>query len=1103
MGDRIKILTGNAHRDLANEICEDLNLQLGKAHVGKFSNGETSVMISESIRDMDVYIIQPTCNPNVNDNLMELLIMADAIRRASAHRITAVIPCFGYARQDKKDKSRAPITGKLVANLIETAGIDRVITMDLHASQIQGFFNIPVDNLYAEPQIIKYIRKMIPGEKVIVSPDAGGVKRAKLISDKLDAELAIIHKERKKANEVSGMILVGDVKDKVALIVDDMADTCGTLVSACEMLISKGATKVYALVTHGVLSGDAVKRLNESSLTELVITNTIPHAEKAAKCSKIKTINIAHTLAEAIRRTHHGESISSLFSDTNSNSKNNNKSSMKILNVAEKPSAAEEISTILAGRRPQRRDGFSKYNCVWEYKCSPVLGQNDVDMVFTSVLGHLMTTDVVPPYTNWTSCDPIDLFEAPIHKFIDGENSTNLDKTLKREGRRCDTLILWLDCDREGENIAFEVIESVRAVNRNIRIYRAHFSSIIPAEIKRAISNLAQPNKNDSMAVDCRIEIDLRLGAAFTRFQSRYLRSKFEINDDQPISYGPCQFPTLGFVVERALRIERFVPEDFWVIDVSHQKKADGEMRTADFGWKRKRLFELAPAFIFYEQCLDNPLATVVDVNVKENRYRPVPLTTIELQKLASKKLRISSDETMKLAEELYNKGFISYPRTETDSFLPETDFMGLIRLQTDNQKWGGYAQSLLNGGFVRPKEGKHNDNSHPPIHPTGAANALSGKQANLYEFICRRFLACCSKESIYGQTTVTIDIADETFSATGSMMIQQGYLEVYPYDKRYDKILPTYVVGETFTPSRLELNKSRTVAPKPLSEPELLSEMDNNKIGTDATMAQHIKKIIDRNYVIKNEENRFIPTDLGKALIIGYDSMGFGFSKPALRAKIEADVHKIATGNRKKEDVLKDTIQQYKTLFIQAREMSHMFDITFSNYFRPYGSQFRILQANLSKCGKCNNKLDLKSTDDARRVLQCKTCLASHMLPKVGDIVPYDGTCPLCNFQVLTITSESGFPYQVCPNCRNNPPSFFKESPKPFHCFQCTAQCPLARGSTYKPAAPKQPAQPSTFKPKAASGSYKLPPRSNYNSDNNRRANNNNNNNNTNLNNW
>jgi len=311
--ERIKVLAGNAHLELANEICKYLGIALGKADVGKFSNGETSVMISESIRDMDVFIIQPTCNPSPNDNLMELLVMADAIKRASAKRITAVIPCFGYARQDKKDKSRAPITGKLVANLIEVSGIDRVITIDLHASQIQGFFNIPVDNLYAEPLIVKYIRKNIPGEKVIVSPDAGGVKRAKLISDKLDAELAIIHKERKKANEVAGMILVGDVKDKVALIVDDMADTCGTLQTAASLLMSKGAHSVYALVTHGVLSGSAINRIDNSDIKELVITNSIPNKHDIS--DKLKIINVAPMLAEAIRRTHHGESISSLFAN--------------------------------------------------------------------------------------------------------------------------------------------------------------------------------------------------------------------------------------------------------------------------------------------------------------------------------------------------------------------------------------------------------------------------------------------------------------------------------------------------------------------------------------------------------------------------------------------------------------------------------------------------------------------------------------------------------------------------------------------------------------------------------------------------------------------
>jgi ribose-phosphate pyrophosphokinase len=317
--ERIKVLAGNAHLELAHEICKYLGIALGKADVGKFSNGETSVMISESIRDMDVFIIQPTCNPNPNDNLMELLVMADAIKRASAKRITAVIPCFGYARQDKKDKSRAPITGKLVANLIEVSGIDRVITIDLHASQIQGFFNIPVDNLYAEPLIVKYIRKNIPGDKVIVSPDAGGVKRAKLISDKLDAELAIIHKERKKANEVAGMILVGDVKDKVALIVDDMADTCGTLQTAASLLVSKGAHSVYALVTHGVLSGQAMERIENSDIKELVITNSIPNKHNHSE--KLKIINVAPLLAEAIRRTHHGESISSLFANDHTHTK--------------------------------------------------------------------------------------------------------------------------------------------------------------------------------------------------------------------------------------------------------------------------------------------------------------------------------------------------------------------------------------------------------------------------------------------------------------------------------------------------------------------------------------------------------------------------------------------------------------------------------------------------------------------------------------------------------------------------------------------------------------------------------------------------------------
>ena len=281
----------------------------------KYSNEETSVTIGESVRDEDVFILQSGCG-EINDNLMELLIMINACKTASARRITAVIPCFPYARQDKKDKSRAPISAKLVANMLTVAGADHVITMDLHASQIQGFFDVPVDNLYAEPSMLKYIKDNIPHSEnaVIVSPDAGGAKRATAVADRLDLEFAIIHKERKKANEVSRMTLVGNVSGKVAIILDDMADTCGTLAKAAQILKDNGADMVYAMVTHGILSGKAVDIINGSVLEEVVITNTIPCDAKREVCSKLKSIDISAILSEAIRRTHNGESISYLFS---------------------------------------------------------------------------------------------------------------------------------------------------------------------------------------------------------------------------------------------------------------------------------------------------------------------------------------------------------------------------------------------------------------------------------------------------------------------------------------------------------------------------------------------------------------------------------------------------------------------------------------------------------------------------------------------------------------------------------------------------------------------------------------------------------------------
>lgn len=310
----IKVFGGSSHPELAKLICERLGISLGRSTLKKFSNKETSVEVGESVRGEDVFIIQSGCG-DINDNLMELLILINACKIASAERVTAVIPCFPYARQDKKDKSRAPISAKLVANMLSVAGADHIITMDLHASQIQGFFDIPVDNLYAEPAVLKWVKDNVTdwNESVIVSPDAGGAKRVTSIADRLNVEFALIHKERKKANEVASMVLVGDVKDKVAILVDDMVDTCGTLGLACQKLKDAGAKKVYAILTHGILSGPALSRIDAADIEAVVVTNTIPQDEKMRICPKLKVIDVSMILGEAIRRTHNGESVSYLF----------------------------------------------------------------------------------------------------------------------------------------------------------------------------------------------------------------------------------------------------------------------------------------------------------------------------------------------------------------------------------------------------------------------------------------------------------------------------------------------------------------------------------------------------------------------------------------------------------------------------------------------------------------------------------------------------------------------------------------------------------------------------------------------------------------------
>jgi len=312
-GKNIKIFTGNSYPGLAHDIADIIGVNVGDSKVSKFSNGETSVDINETVRGTDLFLVQTLCEP-VNDNIMELLIMLDAFKRASAGRITAVIPHYSYARQDRKAKARQPITAKLMADLIHTAGADRVLTMDLHAPQIQGFFDIPVDHLEGVPIIAKYFKKLNLGEEdvVAVSPDIGGVKRTRKFAEKLHIPMAIIDKRRPRPNVSEVMSIIGDVKDKKVILVDDMIDTAGSIVNAAEALLKIGAKEVYACCTHGVLSGPAIERLENSPIKEVVILNTIP-VEAEKKIDKIKVLSVAPIFAEAIRRIYEDISVSKIF----------------------------------------------------------------------------------------------------------------------------------------------------------------------------------------------------------------------------------------------------------------------------------------------------------------------------------------------------------------------------------------------------------------------------------------------------------------------------------------------------------------------------------------------------------------------------------------------------------------------------------------------------------------------------------------------------------------------------------------------------------------------------------------------------------------------
>ncbi|KAL3423667.1 DNA topoisomerase [Phlyctema vagabunda] len=639
----------------------------------------------------------------------------------------------------------------------------------------------------------------------------------------------------------------------------------------------------------------------------------------------------------------------------------------KILCVAEKSSVAKAVAGHLSGGSFETQATRNTYikNYTFTFDFGRPWGNCQVCM--TSVSGHLTDNQFGPEFKSWTHPPPESLFTAAIRTFVP-EDKTTIADNIKAQARGAKALFIWTDCDREGEHIGDEVKTEALKGNQRLMVKRAKFSNIERSHVIHAAKHPVDLDDRQVQAVAARIELDLRIGYAFTRFQSNLLQPLGGPLAEAVLSYGSCQFPTLGFVVDRYWRVRNFRPETFWSIKVTHNR----EDINVTFNWKRNRLFDRAAVVILFERCLDAKIAKVTKVLQKPaKRWKPLPLTTVELQKMATKYLRMNSQQAMTIAEGLYNKGFISYPRTETDRFDKAMDLRALVQKQVQDNRWGNFANNLMNGGFQQPREGRNDDKAHPPIHPVAycAPGGLNAEEGRLYEFVTRHFLACCSEDAKGEQTDIEIEYGDEVFHTHGTIVLERNFLDVYVYQNWTNStILPKFTLGETFEPAEAMMTEGKTTAPGYLTETDLLALMDANGIGTDATMAEHIAKIKDRSYVTtrprsghagdpeaNNERaserggrggrsgrggrggrggaatgggrtggvEEFIPTSLGVALVDGYDKIGLdtSLSKPFLRKEMELKMKAICEGRATKEVVLRESIRQYRNVFMDCKE--------------------------------------------------------------------------------------------------------------------------------------------------------------------------------------
>ncbi|KAK4800236.1 hypothetical protein SAY86_025601 [Trapa natans] len=585
--------------------------------------------------------------------------------------------------------------------------------------------------------------------------------------------------------------------------------------------------------------------------------------------------------------------------------------SQKVLMVAEKPSIAVSIASVLSRGQMSTRKGATD---VHEFNAM-FLGFRAQYKV-TSVIGHVFSVDFPAAYQDRTATDPLDLFQAQVVKSA-ANPKAHIPRHLSQEARGCTHLVLWLDCDREGENICFEVIEcsGFTMNSRNGRVYRARFSSISEKDILKAMDNLVEPNRNEALAVDARQEIDLKVGVAFTRFQTNYFQGKYGNLDARVISYGPCQTPTLGFCVQRYLQISTFKPEKFWtlhpyIFQNGHEVKLE---------WERQKLFDVNVGMMFQKLVLEDGILDVTEISEKqESKGRPVGLNTVNLLKVASSALGFGPQMAMQLAERLYTQGFISYPRTESTAYPSSFDFRGTLAALVNNPTTGSYAEKLLSEGFQKPRGGV-DVGDHPPITPVKSAKEdMLGIDAwRLYQYVCQHFLGSVSPDCKYIRTRVEFTIGGESFHCTGQRTVVEGFTYIMPWLGISEKNLPQFMKGEKLEVSKVELYEGSTSAPDYLSESELISLMEKNGIGTDASIPVHINNICERNYVQVQPGRKLVPTALGISLIRGYQCIDPDLCLPDIRSFIEQQITLVAKGQVEHSRVVQHVLQQFKQKFI------------------------------------------------------------------------------------------------------------------------------------------------------------------------------------------